>query len=134
MNWHTGIHGSQIQCILMHLMTSAPPSGSRLGVLMKYIPPFEVTACAVKLKAQHGQSEARSEYRVMVCLRLAPEGKRKTTGVCFLHFTTRHFLFSSGSEQFARLDGAKSFSSSVDFVSVNLSFPHSPFLPLCCLL
>lgn len=32
------------------------------------------------------------------------------------------------SEQFARLDSAKSFSSSVDFVSVNLSFPHSPFL------
>lgn len=56
-------------------------------------------------------------------------GKRENNRGLFSAFynTTPPFQLRR-SEQFARLDNAKSFSSSVDFVSLNLSFPHSPFL------
>lgn len=76
--------------------------------------------CTLK-KSSHGLAGSTN---------LQPEGKR--TRVCFLLFSTRHFLSIPGhASSFVSSDDAESFSSSLNFVSANLS-PASLSLPLCC--
>ena len=83
----------------------------------------------ISLRISHVQSETRSWNRDEVCLQsdLWGKGKGKGYSVSAFHNMTPPFPLGR-SEQFARLDNAESFSSSVDFVSLKLSFPHSPFL------